>query len=358
MQRSRVARAATLPALFTMAVACGSGGGDGDGRPPGGGRDHPVPVSVPIDRYAAELTATLCVVAERCQKPLFSGLRCPDFTLLVEEQLVSALRDAVSRGVTTYDPVKMAACLRDIETRHCDTRANEELCDAIAGTLPPNAPCTQHFECSGGFCEVTDACPGRCGAPPGLGEPCPTRGGNTCSAGLDCSSDGVCASMPGEGQACTSDIACQVGFLCVEGRCTAVTALPVVGEGEPCSVLSGPFCRAGLVCGEPSSTCVPVATSGGACTQALPDPCPVGEFCDVAAGASTGACRPTLAEGASCAGRQRCSAGRYCLDGRCSRLGSIGDPCDESSVPGARCYSDRCASGRCRWQDACSRVLE
>lgn len=92
------------------------------------------------------------------------------------------------------------------------------------------------------YCDYFDSM--TCKARLGAGSPC--TGFDSCKAGLVCGDDGICAALPGKGEAC--DFECSGALVCDE---TGVCASPP-GEGEACTF----SCAAGLECNF-DDICVP-----------------------------------------------------------------------------------------------------
>lgn len=199
-----------------------------------------------------------------------------------------------------------ARCVEGVCTRPCDPLA--PACDAIERF-------GASVETPGLYCQRTSGCEGRC-VPGGPGE---------AIDGIDCASDGECASGhcvdPGDGRR----------------RC-----LPLcVGDAGHCPV--GEACAANpTACG----ACVDAGLVVGA--RGLGEPCAAHEECHGDGVCEDGACTR------ACTGDDGCADGFHCSGGLCARgdRGRIGDPCEGNDD----CGSGFCASAADRsW---CSRFCE
>lgn len=156
-----------------------------------------------------------------------------------------------------------------------------------------------------------------------------------CAPGLRCES-GVCTpQLPGDGEACTADRACDRGLECsAASRCEVPqqAASPCsCGEDEVCS-----YEDAG------SPRCVPKAKLGERCGV-----CVAGAYCEFA---RTGVCTAFPAIGEPChtdrfGMNPFCDENAYCVEGVCEQLPGAGEPCAPDTG-----RTERCAAGlRCSY---------
>ncbi len=312
---------------------------------------------------AACLGSRLCAEPFAHRESACDGFRAPD-----------ARVELARRGVLRYDEVIGGACLHALATR-CDvdpsggTWASERPCDeAFSATVLRRVgeACTDHLECgSGAYCGESPAC--------GAGTVCISRGWN--------------------GDACTSDRACQdehdgAPQHCIYDRCTVLLdgfasevgaqCGPIgAGTGDGLTYSVTPACQGALVCEAARElggvgTCVPLADRGAACGPGVaacgPNIRCVSGRCDTRIALSLGGlcnersdrCGPGLrCSGSSCvAWRSRlgegcdeeapCAEGLTCRDTICVRSGPrLGQPCSEG------CAEGTCEGGTCTRIDRC-----
>lgn len=169
---------------------------------------------------------------------------------------------------------------------------NRYWCDHSTSTcavaLDEGAPCSRVTQCASGICQG-----GSCRAPAAIGEAC--TGTWWCVDGGQCTS-GVCVALPGPGSPCSP------------GGCGPM-AVCIGGAG--CATASGP---------------------GGFCYDDRQ--CPTGYGCHVG-------CAPFVGPDEPCDDTVACGPGLRCLEGFCSPLPDLGEPCDRS------CLRGTCTSGTC-----------
>ena len=171
------------------------------------------------------------------------------------------------------------------------------MADAGPRTLEPD--CGEGIgDCWAGFiCAAVDGVP-RCvpdpeRPPPGDGTDC-----RPCEAPGECRM-GVCVQPSMSGRVGEFDPECEMGFLCISGRCTPDPRIPM-----PCTDTS--MCAPGLTCG-----------TDGFCHCLTTTDCPIGLEC------RDGACVPGPG-GDACVADAECPADFVCEAGRC-REGTICD---------------------------------
>ncbi|WP_437524697.1 MopE-related protein [Sorangium sp. So ce726] len=221
----------------------------------------------------------------------FSGLTCTGGG----EPCDTGLPGVCAPGVTQ--------CAADGLTCQGLVPSSQETCDGLDndcnGTTDEGELCPPEHVCDRGVCVQA------CG-----------RGEFVCPPDKACNAAGFCVEP-----AC-AEVPCDVGEVCVGGRCRAPC------DGVQCP--SPTVCRVG-VCVDPCSnvTCEEgTVCDGGVCKPECPcTPCPSGRACEEA----SGLCRESACVGVECPPGQRCDAGA-CVD----------------SCAGAVCPSGQtCAGGAC-----------
>jgi hypothetical protein len=218
-------------------------------------------------------------------------------------------------------------------------------------------------------CVVRDSCPGTCGAYAAVGEACTRKNG--CEGALVCSIDvgedqGTCTLPAGPGESCSSSRSCPTFYVCLgvdysdpnsTGTCEPRDALFSGKLDEPCSLggVPGVLCEPHLVCelgGESAGVCREPAGSGEACTLALPEPCPAGEYCritDLVTRPLVGVCTGSPEVGESCANPGgypvQCPMQAYCDEqsGLCAAVKRLGEACATDDA----CFSEACVDQKC-----------
>lgn len=352
-----------LLVLVSLAAIAGC---DGDGT---GG-------AVPLEDVPAELADVWCDAAESCLGRLADRTGAgPSCRATVEAETASSIvplwAAAIDAGTATYDPALARQCLEATRAQGCDLfiEAQPAACrDFLIGTIALGERCSTSIECEGdAYCRGAGCpdVPGTCTARLGTGSPCGTT--DECQTGLGCE-DGVCrvpASASGGSCGGDSALGCPLDEVCVgstaetRGTCTPYDEVLTRALGDACDFREAELCSPELSCAVTGATatgitasCVAIAPSGGSCFGAVPDMCPLGEYCDAqpATGALEGTCRPEPAEGEAC-GRSLstpvCAQGLECVTvddtPTCIRPKDNGAACDSA----AECRSGRCVGGAC-----------
>jgi hypothetical protein len=132
-------------------------------------------------------------------------------------------------------------------------------------------------------------------------------------------------------------------------ECVALPDLYSESEGDPCDVVDGPLCQAPLVCESASGTsgtCAAAVGSGETCRRAVPNQCPVSQYCDATSAGVDGSCVDLPGDGEAClsrGGRKLCADEHVCVSDVCRPAGGNGDDCEAN----AQCYSGACDAGLC-----------
>lgn len=256
---------------------------------------------------------------------------------------------------TSRTPEGVASCAAEYAAWPCEKLERDERPPCVTpGKRPPRAPCTYDNQCASHVCGTDFLQCGRCSA---RAEPfgpcdetsycpvpqlcidgrCRTRESPVIPVGGDCSEgrceDGAicraragepytCVRVPRLGDPCGSDVSCDAGLICVEGRCEALPGL-----GEPCVILPG--ATTGL-CGREGRcldrTCVTRGEPGDPCEPKARDHQCGNGLCECDRGDCTRyVCHAVRFAGESCAEPfVACGETTTCVDGACvsGRLGT------------------------------------
>jgi hypothetical protein len=258
---------------------------------------------VAIEQLAAALAAATCAFDQRCSTYLnryrATPGGCPAFyEPYLGDGIVAPLRAAIAAGRSTYDAAAMGACLSWIAARACGADEVEEgaaCAAAFNGTRKVGEACVSDYECE-------DAA--TCGNPADDSS-CPAL---------------VCVARAAVGASCEA-AACVAGARCVDA---GAGRLCVASVGLHAACASNEHCRSGL-------------------------------YCQLAAGATTGACEPPTfaALGETCAEL----GGIACREGSCQVVDDVNGEliyqCVAMAASGGSCktsvWSDNCPVG-----EACS----
>ncbi len=300
--------------------------------------------------------------------------RCvPEVQSAIEDRDFLETRRLVAAQKLSYDPALAKACIDGVSALACEdlTLGTPSACPgAFGGKAPVGSPCFVDAECAGeSFCDPRSACPGVCAAKNTAGGPCSDN--DHCAGALGCFG-GRCGRPAMVGAACGGQVVCDGGALCAATThtngderpvCKRIADLPVAKNGEACDFGLGTYCGDGNACfytggGHTASYhCGPKVGSGAPCLFAVPDPCPLDEYCPVDLDASPlvleGVCTRRLVPGQWCglAGTSSggCVAGDACEPARpgeppvCIPVERLGGPCRSSST----CFSGLCRGDVC-----------
>lgn len=316
--------------------------------------------SIPVENVEDEYLNFMCQTLLDCDAglaPLLSSVQeCRDFMDAHERgpTAISEIVEEVNQGNVDYSGTLAADCLSDMEALGCDAfgSPDPESCrDVFMGSAANGDSCRLGAECTSGWCDTRNACPGECADPAADGESCANE--EQCDFGLVCFND-VCEPHPGPlaaGQACDPDLeVCAYGLYCDEQTevCTALKAggedcdsdsdveecdaglgciedtcvqLELVNtQGADCDPLAGQWCNPlnGIGCvidftdmqNLVGTTCEPLAQLGETCVDTanrLLTPCDElgGVWCDF----QTQECEPQKAGGEMCEGNDECLSG-------------------------------------------------
>lgn len=360
-----------LLAATSLAGACGgSTSGDSD-------------KGVPIDDLPEMLVGAYCGQLETCLGPLLPlflpGEDCDSAFGPAFADELPGLKAAIDNGRVHYDGRHVQACIDAISALGCDlatTRVFEACEDALDGTVAVGGDCAMDQECEGSaYCKFSTTCPGKCTTLEGAGGLCDRD--DQCANKLLCSDmTGHCVEPAQVGETCGGGGAappCVLNLLCAgsndmngtTGTCTATDDVLVRQDGESCDILGGTFCVSGEHCiidsvdvttGTLNTTCGPGVASGAACKAALPDVCPIDEYCAAPQNSFDGICTPKPVAGEACVkpalggNVTLCAPNLRCDGGTCRERQHLGGSCAGNDV----CYSDQCVNGTCTAKGVCA----
>jgi hypothetical protein len=271
----------------------------------------------------------------------------------------SDLRDlpaSIEAGLVEFDGDKMDDCTSEIRALGCKARASRlpASCKAaLGGTVLIAGECTTNLDCRGeAFCDkgVLETCPGVCSPLQADGFPCRHDDDNQCQDGLVCSG-GTCRALRDVGQSCGGDgqTGCGPGLECADlglgdgDQCVSISALYTVKLGKDCDA-NDALCEPGLVCESVSGTagvCAKPVGKGASCKRALPNQCPVGQYCDAVNAGESGTCVDAPGDGQACRTRAPvCASGHVCVDNVCRPRLDNGEDC----IDDRQCYSGMCTA--------------
>lgn len=251
-----------------------------------------------------------------------------------QPHLYDTLGQDIASGKVTYDGTLARTCIDAINGISSCTRST-------LATIDLNPTCNKVFTgtvAAGGDCFFSEEC---------IGE-------GTCLLASSCSSGQCCVGtcqppkviVPMGGDCSTSGQSCATGTVCVSDAMSgARICQKPVAAGGTCT--SSSVCAAGLYCNM-SSTCQPLAATGGAC-----DPAMVGSMdCDNRADhcdSGTSLCTPRLAIGSPCVTTSNICVSYAACDatsGTCVQRPLVGAAC---AANGPSCMAGNCdqASATC-----------
>ena len=223
-----------------------------------------------------------------------------------------------------YDPSKLPLCLDGIVALGCDVLSHslpDDCVDVLEGNVALDDECVISAECRGtAFCAGGDQCPNHCATLLGEGDAC--SGDNQCGDDLMCV-NAHCLRPSLKGEPCNGDSGktCRLGFNCAGatdtevGDCVPNATIQVGAEGDVCEP-GGALCMEGLSCvfdGNDAFHCERGVASGGACHLGLPSQCPNDEYCDATEVTDSSECRKLPGDGTACALTTLCAPGLTCI---------------------------------------------
>lgn len=335
---------------------------------------------VALESLPAEAAGAICGVVESCFGRLADrangGEQCrTDVEADFENGFLATLQAAIDAGTVTYDPSLGATCIEEQRALGCSIFlvAPPQACrDMFTGTVAVGGACSISEECAGdAYCADADCTadvPGTCTARKGTGTACEST--DECQGGLVCENLVCRTPASTSGGACGGDsgLACPLDQICIgamgsaPGTCTPITSVFAGARDEPCDIFEQELCTPDLSCAitgvegtTPVMTCVALADAGGSCFLAVPDMCPLSEYCDAdpTMGRLEGTCQPRPGAGQACAQTPAgvmCAVGLDCIDGTCRALQDNGGSCET----GEECRSGICEGGTCAPYPICT----
>jgi hypothetical protein len=325
--------------------------------------------------WPALYATSLCAALERCYGHadlLTDALTGRDCVALNENTLrngeLQYLPDSVAAGRVLWRPEELADCMTDIENLGCDARSQRlpASCQLlIVGTVEVGEDCALDEECAGrAFCdrETPATCPGTCAPLRPEGEDCNNNDDDQCENGLVCfRGTETCEPLGALGDTCGDGLpACKPGLLCRgQGQgeeCVAFDTVYFRRVGEEC-MRGGALCAPGLVCESTSGNdgvCAQKVGEDESCKRAIPNQCPVTQYCPATDPGETGTCTDYPGDGEPCIadGRtQTCADGTTCIAGTCRARVDVGEPC----MAAGQCWSGACGGdGQCTAPPMCN----
>lgn len=362
----RAIRSMALPLVVGwLAVACG-----GSDTTDGGDAE----TGVTLEELPAKYGAALCDVFSSCAGDLLAIFRpgedCSKTTQVTVEESLSPLKAAIDAGRIKYHPSRVQACLDDLTAAGCDQLDRREPAScraAVEGTIAEGDECTIDAECAGEqFCKVGDACPGKCAAFAAAGEACLSN--DHCKSGLACDDNGHCVAPARLDELCKQgEPDCGPGLLCLgddataktPGRCFTVGDALAGKLGDACAFGDGTLCAIDYACeirsvAPLSGECVAKVAANAECHAAIPDECPVDQYCKLGANPlDPGVCTDKPSAGERCTkglvDANVCAPYARCDDGTCRDIAHAGEDCHADET----CYSGRCVDGACVTGSSC-----
>jgi hypothetical protein len=354
------------------ALSTGACGGDSDGGISGG-------KSIPIEDVGPLYGDALCTAYETCSAgaPLVAFLNGEDcrknFETAFDDEM-GRIKTAIDDGRVVYKGDLIQGCIDAIKKSSCGLNEEPPECKAaVVGTVDDGGACTLDAECKGGssYCRVEASCPGMCAPKEPAGASC--KRNDDCATGLQCSeTTDKCFKPAGDGDACGGGSAPECGpwMFCLgededaqkSGTCAEGSVAFAGNDGDDCWVDGKPLCKDGLHCvlsadvsaGKLVGKCGKPLAAGAACNPALPDACPIDEFCKLAPNTFDGTCskKPGANEpcGPGLGDSDVCATDTRCDGGTCRPRQKLGGSCSDDAV----CYSENCSGGACAPGGGCT----
>jgi hypothetical protein len=321
------------------------------------------PSAKPGTLVPSQLAAALCAALADCYDSAElrdDALGGQDCMLLNEGAYANSdlayLPASIEAGLVEFDAGAMDDCTRDIRALGCKARASRlpSSCKAaLAGTVLIAGECTINLDCKGdAFCDKGElaTCPGVCSPLQAEDFPCNHDDDDQCQDGLVCSG-GTCRALRAVGQSCgeQGQTGCAPGLECADlglgdgEQCVDIAAIYTAKLGDDCDA-NDALCEPGLVCESVSGTtgvCAKPVGRGASCKRALPNQCPVGQYCDAVNAGEAGTCVDAPGEGQACRTRApACATGLLCIDDVCRPRLDNGEDC----IDDRQCFSGVCTA--------------
>jgi hypothetical protein len=221
-----------------------------------------------------------------------------------------------------------------VPSAYCTTEADGKCPGTCKDRVQAGGAATSQASCAVGLVLIS----GSCSQPPGENSSCGTGTTSVCAAGLTCATDTKTCTRPRvQGDACSSTMACDIFYRCVNGTCAAPADV-----GGACGQSTGGLsCKLELFCN--GTVCAERFAEGATCTGSE---CANNLRCGKAtAAAANKTCNKPLAAGATCASTTDCDAALFCssTSKTCIAQLAAGAACTTSDV----CSAGICTSGKC-----------
>jgi hypothetical protein len=290
---------------------------------------------VPLDQYPAEQAEAYCAAYANCFPTVLATQfgATPDACFASfagdAESALPSYQELVERGTLRYDASAAQRCLDEIAAAGCDVfiAANPESCrETFVGMVEIGGACSTSQECAGDAYCADEACP---------------------------ADAGTCTARQSSGTECTFGDQCATGLVCEQGLCR----LPMAMSGGDCTEDGGLDCPLGEVClgaddaMDVLGVCTPwtslmTRVQGEACDLNQNEFCDPLLSCVVTAIATDGSptfqCRTRVGAGDACqiGFPNQCPDDYYCnapfmpgmADGTCEPLPAAGEPCLDPPV--------------------------
>ena len=307
-----------------------------------------------------EYPKALCSWVERCETnatiggSMIGSDTCEEYYSRTMGPMFDYFEGQMEAGFLEYDEHGAKECLDSLKSTCQQT--GDPCRHVFRGKLSVGSSCKMDEECSSGWCDTGNSCPGVCAEPAKEGEACgdtpcaeglaclegtckpeppPAELGEDCSNvscayGLYCDDQLVCQQRLPRDAACEKDDQCDPGLLCIQGTCQQPVL--VTQEGEPCDADEGRFCDmdAGLWCSMGrAGTCEKFRQEGEKCLDLQNRTFVACDFtkdlycdADLRNPTSDGYCRPLKDDGQGCTRDEECKS-HTCESGSCQPY----DPC-------------------------------
>lgn len=326
-----------------------------------------------LDDIPARLTQSSCAFYETCfgdhwtEKLLGPFDSCEQRFRPVHQDSMAWHIAATEAGTLTVTTEQIHSCVEEYEANAaaCSVGPNYACIDLFVGVVEKGQSCERSDECRpGNYCHIAADCSGICTAQ--------LKEGMACEASDQCGDEATCTASKclahaDQGEVCGGEarIRCKVGYDCNDdlvagtaGTCEAIPALPPRTQalGETCGRDNHTFCKDKLRCvfDEPDNqdrgTCQEPAAPGGACGEAEPDMCVLGERC------VEQRCEKLATLNSACESRSGCAPGLFCAGNDTCQLitqGRLGEACESRH----ECASSICTAGKCSHTRECQPTL-
>lgn len=338
--------------------------------------------SVPLSDAPRLLAESLCTAVNDCDPGLYQllapGEDCKTHFERTLSDGLSETQSEIDAGRMVYHGSELQACADAVRIAGCklENALRSDTClAALDGTVPLGGNCSSNDECKGvAYCNSeasAGTCPGKCTAVGKQGDTCSDD--EDCDVGFACSpGDQRCHEEARAGESCggSAGLSCALGLYCfganqqtnTEGTCKELAEIFVAKSGESCNIIGGPLCATNLSCvltavqPKPAFTCIEKVGPGASCQFGYPDPCPTDQYCKRTGVTLAGVCTPRPATGEPCGPEPFngtpavCAPSDRCQNGTCQAQKPLGGSCESDDG----CLSSYCFRGKCTLKGACA----